>query len=1104
MPEFFWWGISCSSDGRSRTDALATAGVQWEAHGPFVSIACKRDKKLTKKFFEKLGTEKGSLAQEGALEAAAQAASALGASLPGLGLAVWLTRLVTKAKKQRKIDKKLVEDVAEPGALEGRRVEKLVNNMSQLGRAKFPVVAFVEDVHLADDVLLEALGALLRRASHLLVVTTSPSKVDASPELSKLAQDLGERVLRVGDRAEAGEPFPDGAGLTELDRDACRQILLAHYPHAHDETVALLVERFSNPGALDIVCAMDKYKKEFGERGDLYIAPDQIDGLSLVIEELYEEYWKQLPPSIKLRYAIAAAISPAAISPIEGAGYHTWSAPVLDDVINRLDLAAVDELSSAVEASTDAYGWVTHVDEYLRRWAELEQHQIANKAGERVLASHTTRDKILNNLAKVVLEGASPSAHAARTVIALHAEDFKIEDAQVANAVVVALDDLGHDETAIAERIRLYEHYLDVVEQANVDAETDLEVRFNGIDAIAASGRYARAASEFAELHTSASKSLGKDHRLTVRSLYKWAVNLQDSGQDDLATDAFRWAYDESREAFGAEDPDTLDARTGLAEALEAEGHNDETIEILEEVLATRASVHGEHDPDTVASRRRLGQALRSMGHRKEALKMFRRVLEDRAKSLSEDNRDMLNARADLALALLDTNSLNAIKMLKRVLKDRAEFLGDDDPDTWESRNVLAEALLITGRGREAVALFEQVVDDRTAALGKDHPATLEARHRLADNLGYTDRHPEVINMFKQVLADRARVLGKDHPDTLTTGYSLGVALLVTGQLPQARDKFEQVRDGRARAFGEDHPDTLDARIRIAQVLVAENRHDVAIEAYNKLIADSAGVLGEFNFQTLEVRSMLADTLMRAGEKEEAIKNREQLVQDHIDTFGAKHHKTLEARKYLAIMWSMVGKHDKGAAIYKEVIEQEVEQLGNDHPEVWLSRAVRGQALMDANEFDDALRVFNRVLDDQIRVLDDANHKDILESRSRIGQALLKADRAQEAIPDLVELLTDCTNALGDDDYLTRRVRDLRDEAYMQLATDWAQRAYPHTAVEATSHPKGFIAECTAAPGAITVGRSEQEALEAMRSWLVDWASFMLRSGCSLPDIDDS
>ena len=66
---------------------------------------------------------------------------------------------------------------------------------------------------------------------------------------------------------------------------------------------------------------------------------------------------------------------------------------------------------------------------------------------------------------------------------------------------------------------------------------------------------------------------------------------------------------------------------------------------------------------------------------------------------------------------------------------------------------------------------------------------------------------------------------------------------------------------------------------------------------------------------------------------------------------------------------------------------------------------------------------------------------------------------------------------------------------------EWADRAHPHTTVESTRDPEGFVALCPPARGAIAFGYTEQEAVEEMRSVLFDWAHFSLDLGQELPTL---
>ena len=68
-----------------------------------------------------------------------------------------------------------------------------------------------------------------------------------------------------------------------------------------------------------------------------------------------------------------------------------------------------------------------------------------------------------------------------------------------------------------------------------------------------------------------------------------------------------------------------------------------------------------------------------------------------------------------------------------------------------------------------------------------------------------------------------------------------------------------------------------------------------------------------------------------------------------------------------------------------------------------------------------------------------------------------------------------------------------------QIISEWVAQAHPHTTVEAVSSPPGFVAECDAAPGALAIGRTEQQAREQMRSVLFGWASLVAEDGDDLP-----
>ena len=140
-------------------------------------------------------------------------------------------------------------------------------------RRGLPVVVFVEDIDKADAMLLELLDKLLRVEGPIMVIsTTLPDKIDTNKELVELLgshrdhgaeQDhtAGERVHRlhrVGHTADAGEPFPPGAGLTELDEQARQQIVRSYYPEIGPDVLQALTDRYQNPHAVETACQLLK------------------------------------------------------------------------------------------------------------------------------------------------------------------------------------------------------------------------------------------------------------------------------------------------------------------------------------------------------------------------------------------------------------------------------------------------------------------------------------------------------------------------------------------------------------------------------------------------------------------------------------------------------------------------------------------------------------------------------------------------------------------------------------------------------------------------------------------------------------------------------
>ena len=385
---------------------------------------------------------------------------------------------------------------------------------------------------------------------------------------------------------------------------------------------------------------------------------------------------------------------------------------------------------------------------------------------------------------------------------------------------------------------------------------------------------------------------------------------------------ALRGAVSVVEEILGAEHPDSLASRHGLAGVYWAVGRLGEAIPLYEQVLADRVRILGADHPDTLTSRNNLAGAYYSAGRLGEAIPLYEQVLADRVRVLGEGHPDTLTSRGNLAGAYESAGRLGeAILLFEEVAADCARVLGEDHPHTLTSRNNVAGAYESAGRLGEAIPLYEEVLADRARVLGDDHPQTLASRNSLAYAYQAVGRLGEAIPLFEEVLADRRRVLGADHPQTLTSQGNLAGAYYAAGRLGEAIPLYEGVLAHQLRILGADHPHTLTSRNNLAYAYQAAGRLGEAIPLYEGVLADTRRVLGADHPHTLTSRNNLAGAYRVVGRLGEAIPLFEGVLADRVRVLGADHPHTLASRNNLAGAYWAVGRLDEAITLFKDTLK---------------------------------------------------------------------------------------------------------------------------------------------------------------------------------------
>ena len=818
LPEFFWWGISCSAQGGLPSDSLRRDLAQWEAHVESLESAWKRLVPRRQRIGQHVGAAGRAVAEEGVLEGTAVVAEQVASAVvPAVGLAArwgrWTAKQAVQARRER-------QRVAGGGEFDAEArlgvVDDVVDVIGRMTRAGLPMVVLVEDAHNADEVLLELLDKALRHDGALLVITTVwPDSAERNEPLAELMDKHRQRLYEVDYRDERPEikGFPKGAGLGDLERDARAAVLHERFPLVEERTEATLLDRYVNPWALKLFCEIPRYHENAEYRDDqgaLVVPRHELDQLPKNIRKLYEELWWALPDEARLALAVAYVVTPTSIHDGVAGGENRWSDLLLREVISAVDLANSDAVLMELDRAPSAHAWVRAVDDYLRAFAEDFHRTTTHNYHEGELEDlANAKEKILTALAGRVLDAhriQPTSTNTARSILALHAEGYITDAAVAAEAIHDLLEELADSPLDLAERVRLYEHYIDQLDRSRIPPHTDQAIRLLGSQALGEHGQLTKAITTLQDLLDDQTRTLVPDPN-TLVTRYNLAYRLGQSGLVDQAIDAFRELLADCERVWGPDDPVTLSIRHNLADCLGKSGRVDQAIVAYRELLADHVRVLGPDHPQTLGTRHNLAFRLGESGRVDQAYDAYWELLADCERVLGPDHPQTFATRDQLADCLGESGRVDqAIDAYRELLADHVRVLGPDHPHTLGTRHSLEVWLGVSGRVNEAIAAFRGLLADRVRVLGPDHPDTLMTRYILASWLGQSGRWDEAIAASRGLLADCERVLGPDHPHTLRTRNSL---------LADCE-----------RVLGPDHPHTLAILNRFAALLDEGGRGD--------------------------------------------------------------------------------------------------------------------------------------------------------------------------------------------------------------------------------------------------------------------------------------
>ncbi len=205
--------------------------------------------------------------------------------------------------------------------------------------------------------------------------------------------------------------------------------------------------------------------------------------------------------------------------------------------------------------------------------------------------------------------------------------------------------------------------------------------------------------------------------------------------------------------ALGADHPNTLASRHGLAESLTESRDFAEAEPIVMDTLARRRRVLGPDHPSTALSIEATMRLMVRMGHWADAQQYQREALAILLRTLGPDNARTLNARGDLALVLHKSGQLElAEEVSLEALSEFRRVLGPDHRRVISLRQYHTKILMTCGKLEEAAAHFADMlpVCREQYAESSLFPGTLGQASSTLIGLG---RGAEAADLSRELLA---------------------------------------------------------------------------------------------------------------------------------------------------------------------------------------------------------------------------------------------------------------------------------------------------------------------------------------------------------------
>jgi tetratricopeptide (TPR) repeat protein len=287
----------------------------------------------------------------------------------------------------------------------------------------------------------------------------------------------------------------------------------------------------------------------------------------------------------------------------------------------------------------------------------------------------------------------------------------------------------------------------------------------------------------------------------------------------------------------------------------------------------------------------------------------------------------------------------------------------------------------------------------------------------------------------------------------------LAKIFLSRDKIAQAESMSRNVFERSRLSLGEKSSVSLIRGQVLVEALRKGGKLDEAEELSVSLVASMEEILGPTHPDTLGAMDALAEIVVSRKDLARGLDLYEQILDSKERMLGEQHPETLSTLKAIARILRLQDLPEEAEEIQFTVYTRLKRKNGLEHPETLRAMNELADLYMDSGKQVDAFQLSNETLIIELRIMGELDPM-TLQTRYRIGKLHYLAERKEEAMEELGDVLAKQEKLLGFDHSEVTKTRDLLNEILAERATPVIfldQNSTPEIPTESETKRSGFL-----------------------------------------------